>query len=293
MGFHDRPYSGQEPRPPAAMSRLRSGSIVVWLLGINCAVFLIDGVLSGSARGGDLAPRVWGNFNIQQAFNEWQLWRLFTYQFLHADLFHLLFNMIALYFFGPLMERWWGSRRFLGFYLFCGMCGAVIYSLLAFVPNLLNTSASTPLVGASGSIYGILIGCAVLYPHQRVMLLIPPIPMSLRTLAIILMAVILLSLISGSQNAGGEAAHLGGAILGYILVRFPALLNPLAGGGGGRRGPSRQERAQKREQEKRQSENAGIDKILEKVHREGLHSLTRKEKQLLQKATENRRDPRD
>ena len=68
--------------------------------------------------------RQWGYFSVTEGIHRFQIWRWLTYQFLHHDFWHLLFNMIGLYFFGPLMERWWGSRRFLGFYLMCGFSAA-------------------------------------------------------------------------------------------------------------------------------------------------------------------------
>jgi len=284
MSFHDRHYNREEPSRPfgAGMS---NASVVTWLLGINCVVFLLDTVLIGSSRGAWLSPQHWGRFSVDQGVWGFQVWRWVTYQFLHADFFHLLFNMIALYFFGPLMERWWGSKRFVGYYLLCGVSGAVVYTAMSFVPGLLRADGQTVLIGASGSIFGILIGCAVLYPHQKVMLMFPPVPMTMRTLATIFLGIATLSVIAGSSNAGGEAAHLGGAGLGFLLIKNPHWLDFV------QRvsiDSLRQHQASRR-QGHEQKEQTEVNRILDKVRDKGLSSLTSREKQTLKRATDHQR----
>ena len=113
MGWQDRHY--QQGGGGGLGDRLSGASVVTWLLGINGVVFLLDSVLGGSTRGNALAPSYWGHFSVDKAITGLQIWRGITYQFLHGNFFHLFFNMLALYFFGPLMERWWGSKRFLAF----------------------------------------------------------------------------------------------------------------------------------------------------------------------------------
>lgn len=304
MAFQDRAYYRDEGDSGFG-SPLRGASMTTWLLGINIIVFFIDSILAGSSRGRWLAPSAWGHFSIDNAVYGLQLWRWFTYQFIHEGLFHILFNMIGLYFFGRLLEQWWGSRRFLAFYLLCGSLGAVVFTALAHVPGVLNVTGRSELVGASGSIFGILAGCAVLFPHQRVMLLIPPIPMSMRTMALLFLGLSALSVIAGGQNAGGDAAHLGGALLGWFLVRRPRLLDfadrstPAGlGGFGGSRSPGplarwRQKRAEQRAERQREHEArefAEVDRILAKVKANGLHSLTDREKRTLQRETDRKRN---
>jgi len=191
------------------------------------------------------------------------------------------------------MERWWGSRRFLVFYLLCGLGGVVPYTVMALAapgviqPNLQPEFARyIGLVGASGAIYGILIGCAVKFPHQEVRLIFPPIPMKMRTLALVFLGLAVFSVIAGTPNAGGELAHLGGALFGYLLVKKPGVLNaadrlnPQAIQDGYNKG--RYERKVKREEQGR----AEIDRILAKVSEHGLQSLTKKEQKLLKQDTE-------
>ena len=291
MPIQDRPYY-RDPTGPQRVtpfSQLGRGSVVTWLLVINFVVFVLDSILLGSQRAGSAAPIVWGNFNIAQGIYGFQFWRFITYQFIHGGLLHIVFNMMVLFFFGPRMEQWWGSRRFIAFYLLCGTSGAVVYTILSFVPGLLGAGPQTILIGASGSVFGILIACAVLYPHQRVMLLFPPIPMSMRTMAIMLLAIVFLSLLVGSDNAGGQAAHLGGAVLGFILIRRPQWLDVFDRMGNPDIGRRWAQRSTDRQMRRRQARDQDIDRILKKVHEQGLASLTRREKQTLQQATDSQR----
>lgn len=285
MGWQDRHYN-QDSGGGAMMGRLRGGSVVMWLLGINCAVFLIDNILaSGTRVGATPYLTYWGAFHVPSAVEGLQVWRFVTYQFLHGGFGHILFNMIGLYFFGPMMEQWWGSRRFLAFYLLCGVCGAVPMTLLVYAGVIPQQAW---LVGASGSLYGILIGAAVLFPHQKVMLLIPPIPMTLRTMALVFLGISFVSALAGS-NDGGNAAHLAGAALAYFLVKRPSLLNwadrfsPEAIQAGYTKG--RYEKKLKQEQAHR----VEVDRILAKVSDKGIASLTAKEKKILQQDTDRLR----
>ena len=285
MGWEDRQYN--QSGGGSAMGRLRGGSVVMWLLGINCVVFIIDMMLAGGRRVG-ATPYLseWGNFNIDQAIEGLQLWRLITYQFLHFDFFHVLFNMIGLYFFGPMMEQWWGSKRFIAFYLLCGVCGALPMIALVYAGVIHPQSF---LMGASGALYGILIGAATLFPKQRVQLLFPPIPMTLRTMAFVFLGISFFSAIIGN-NDGGNAAHLAGAALGFFLVKKPGLLNwadrlsAEAIQDGYTKG--RYEKKVKKEQATREE----VDRILAKVSDKGLQSLTKREKKILQQDTDRLRD---
>ena len=289
MAFSDRAYY-REDTEPTWRRGLTTMSVVTWLLVINAAVFVLDSILTGSTRAGGVSLSYWGVFQFDVVFHKGQVWRLFTYQFLHADFWHILFNMLGLYFFGPAIEGWLGSRRFLAFYLLCGVSGAVVYSVLGLVPGLLPGGNLGVLLGASGSLFGILVASAVLFPHQRVMLLFPPVPMSMRTMALVFLGIAALSLIVGSQNAGGEAAHLGGAVLGFVLIKWPGSLRWTEGLSMPRRPAGERfakQAAKRREQE--QQEQAEVDRILDKVREHGLQSLTRAEKKALQRATDRQR----
>ena len=287
MAWQDRPYHREGPSNPFS-ARIGGSSMVAWLLGINAGVFLLNNILLGSTRGDGLSPAHWGHFSVAKGVFGLQVWRWVTYQFLHASFGHVLFNMIGLYFFGPMMERWWGSRRFLAFYLLCGIGGAGLFSLLTFVPDVIGLSSQSPMVGASGALFGILVGCAVLYPNQQVMLLIPPIPMKMRTMAIVFLGLAMLSLMAGAKNAGGEAAHLGGALLGWLMIRNPGWLN-FANGGLPDFSEKIKQGRDTRRRDNRDKDDAEIDRILDKVRNKGLASLSNKEKKTLQRATDRQR----
>ncbi len=294
MGFENRhyyrdSYSGGN-MGGAVGSRLSGASIVIWLLGINTVIYFMDFILTtGSRVPGWLSPSLLGNYNIDQAVFKFQIWRFVTYQFLHAGFMHLFFNMIGLFFFGPLLERWWGSRRFLAFYLLCGISGAVLMTILYMIPGFLPINPSIPLVGASGSIFGILAGAAVLYPHHRVMLLFPPIPMSMRTMAIFFMVIAFLSLVVGTQNAAGEAAHLGGAALGFLLIKKPRWLDwaDSISMKSSTRSMKRNWADKKADHIRRDRQE--VDRILAKVKENGLQSLTAREKRILSRETDRQR----
>lgn len=269
------------------MGRPMGGSMVTYLLIINCVVFVINAVMMSGTRVPEwMVPLLLGRFSVEQAIYGGQIWRFVSYQFLHGGFMHILFNMIALYFFGPMMEQWWGSKRFLAFYLLCGIAGALPMFLLVLLGVF---PASVGLVGASGAIYGVLIGAATLYPNQTVQLLIPPIPLKLRTMAYVFVGLSLFSVLAGS-NDGGNAAHLAGAALGFLLVKRPSVLNwadrfsPQAIQDGYTKG--RYERKIKQEQASRQE----VDRILSKVSERGLQSLSRREKKILQQDTDRLRD---
>ncbi len=231
-----------------------------------------------------------------------EFWRLIGFQVLHASPAHLLFNMIGLFFFGPIVESALGRKRYLAFYLLSGIFGALMYLLLnvggfvatriagesVTIPGLLFNDPQTPLVGASAGVFGVLMAGAYLAPNIVVYLFLV-IPMRLQILAYGLVALALYTVIRGGANAGGEAGHLGGAIAGWYFIRHPHHLHGFfdilgrvdptshhyrgRGGAGRRDGPigARTE--------------AEIDRILLKIKEQGMDSLTAKERRLLQDAS--------
>ncbi len=176
-------------------------------------------------------------------FMEGQLWRMVTYQFVHANFGHIFFNMWALFFFGPAVENAMGPRRFLLFYLVCGVAGALFSSLLAglnlytslpdipeneFICNQIAAFAGyeghvacwqmIPMIGASASIYGVMVACAFMYPDVMISLLFPPVTLRLRTFALIIIGIASATILFNLSNAGGEAGHLGGVIMGALIM---------------------------------------------------------------------------
>ena len=146
-------------------------------------------------------------------------WQLVTYAFLHGDIAHLLFNMLALLMFGAPVEHTWGEKRFLTFYAVC-VVGAALCQLAVGAWTMSQGGQAYPTLGASGGVFGLLLAYGMLFPHQRVMLLIPPIPRKARTLVIGYCAIALLQGFTGLQPGVAHFAHLGGMLFGWLLIRY-------------------------------------------------------------------------
>lgn len=234
-----------------------------------------------------------GHFSTGKAFLEFQVWRFITFQFLHADLTHLLFNMLGLWFVGGLVEDYLGRRRYLAYYLACGLFGAAAYLLLNFVGYLLTTFVSpgvagrvpgllfddiyTPLVGASAGVFGVLMAAAYIAPSATVYVLMA-IPMKMRTAVYVFLGLATANLVLGGRNAGGDAAHVGGALAGAFLIRRTHLLRDFF-----------DILSDSRKSREPLPESSRIDAILRKVHEHGLDSLTRTEREILRAETAARR----
>jgi membrane associated rhomboid family serine protease len=225
-----------------------------------------------------------------------EFWRLIGFQFLHANVYHLFFNMLGLFFFGALAEQHLGRKRYLAFYLLCGIFGALFYMVLNLggfvasavlghdvrVPGLLFNWPETPLVGASAGVFGVIMAGAYLQPRAMVLLFFV-IPMSLRTLAFVLVGVALLTVLGQGQNAGGEAAHLGGAAAGFYFIRHPRHLHGFFDFLGWIDPTSHHYRDRGRAAG--QAGPAEVDRILAKVSARGLQSLSEDERRVLERAS--------
>jgi membrane associated rhomboid family serine protease len=249
------------------------------------------------------------HFSTSRGFLRIEFWRLIGFQFLHANITHILFNMIGLYFFGPMVERYLGSKRYLAFYLLCGIFGALLYGVLNLggaiahmflgsevkIAGLLFEDIHTPLIGASAGVFGVLMAGAFLAPRATVLLFFF-LPMQLRTLAYALVAVAFVTVLVGGNNAGGEAGHLGGAIAGFYFIRHPKHLHgffdflgrvdPTSHHYRGKGAPARGRAVAKSAQQSGSPNRAEVDRILDKVHSQGLASLTDREKRILREASE-------
>ena len=285
MGIHDRDYARPNRRGGFGGMKRKKWSVTTWLIIICVGIYMIDPFLKHFLV-------EWLYLSTDHAIWGLQYWRFIGFQFLHADFQHLLFNMIGLFFFGPLVEQYLGGKRYLAFYLLCGIFGAVLYLILNLgghifgndIPGLLFNDTATPLVGASAGVFGILLAGAFLAPNIKVLLFFF-IPMRLSTLAYSLVAIALFTVLFGRNNAGGEAAHLGGAASGWYFIRHPHHLNGFFDFLG-KVDPTSEHFAWR---EKKRTQ-VDIDRILDKIHKKGLQSLSSKEKKILHKASRKGRE---
>jgi membrane associated rhomboid family serine protease len=157
-------------------------------------------------------------------------WQLLTYGFLHGSFAHAAFNMLALLMFGAPLEYTWGNRRFLAYYLVC-VAGAGLLQLIVGSWAVAQGAQPYPTIGASGGVFGLLLAYGMLFPNQRVMLLIPPIPMKARTLVIVYGLIELMLGFSGLQPGVAHFAHLGGMLFGWLLIRYWRGQPPFGKGG--------------------------------------------------------------
>ncbi|MDM0058060.1 rhomboid family intramembrane serine protease [Variovorax sp. J22G47] len=142
-------------------------------------------------------------------------WQLLSYSFLHGGLSHLAFNMFGLYMFGAELERVWGARRLLVFYFVSVLCAALAQLGVAAL-----SGSMVPTIGASGGLFGLLLGFAMLFPHRKIVPLIPPIPMP-AWLFVLLYGLVELGLgVTGSLNGVAHFAHLGGIAGGWLTLRY-------------------------------------------------------------------------
>jgi len=187
--------------------------ITTILLLANVAAYLLQGLFPGLEM--PLALWPFGSAaatNGQVGFAPWQL---VSYAFLHGSLFHLGFNMLALYMFGGAIERVFGERRYVVYYVVCVISAAITQLVFAAV-----SGGIYPTIGASGGVFGLLLAYAIYFPNNRVMLLIPPIPLPARVFVVLYAALELYLGVTGTQEGVAHFAHLGGMVGGYAMLRL-------------------------------------------------------------------------
>lgn len=188
----------------------RTTPVVLNLIIINALVFLVQYMFDGPDTGSILDQKITGKIALypyQTSFFE--PYQLVSHMFAHGGFFHLLFNMFVLWMFGSLLEKAWGPKKFLIFYFACGLAAGVAHLLLEF----------SPAVGASGAIMGLLAAFAYLFPNTELIIFPIPLPVKAKYAVALIAAYDLFGGVYSADNIA-HFAHLGGLVMGFILVLY-------------------------------------------------------------------------
>ncbi|KGE88568.1 MAG: rhomboid family intramembrane serine protease [Phaeodactylibacter xiamenensis] len=213
----------------------RVTEVVKHLLIINVLMYLGSMLLGDPSHGTsiDLVNErltdfsLWGRYRLAMFFPTSDYFRPFqivTHMFMHADIGHLFFNMFAVFMFGPPLEDVWGPKRFLFYYLLTGFGSVLLHTLVRGVEiywfGESVFAANVPSLGASGAVFGLLVGYGMLFPDNRIMLLFPPIPLKAKYFVLIYAGVELFMGLGNLNTGVAHYAHLGGALFGFLLILY-------------------------------------------------------------------------
>ena len=204
------------------------------LLVINILAYAATWVLKGS--GVDLNGLLGLHFFLASEFHVYQF---LTYMFLHGSFTHILFNMFALWMFGSVIERVWGPKKFLFYYIACGVGAGIVQELVQYGSYMAQGLAAYQYVnmggaqismdsyinlwttiGASGAVYGILLAFGMIFPNERLFIIPFPFPIKAKWLIVGYIAIELFSAMSGPGDGVAHMAHLGGMLFGFLLIRY-------------------------------------------------------------------------
>jgi membrane associated rhomboid family serine protease len=254
------------------------------LIIINAAVFIIQKILNIFIPG--VIENVFG-LSYTGFFQELKLWQPVTYMFLHGGFFHIIFNLLTLFMFGGELEQKWGSKGFLQYYLFCGLGAGVFITLMNYLTfNTYGYTSNT--IGASGAIYGLLLAYGMIWPNREVLLYFL-FPIKIKYLVIAFGLIEFFGTISSAMGTGGAISHIGhvgGLITGflYIILKNRKAKSGRSFGGDTINDFLKKERIKRKQEEidRRIKAKEIIDTLLEKIAREGMESLSSKEKNELE-----------
>jgi membrane associated rhomboid family serine protease len=249
------------------------------LIIVNVAVFIVQmiGVRGFDTLFGLIPSEVFGRLKI---------WQFVTYMFLHGGFWHIFFNMFMLWMFGSELERDWGPDTFIRFYVFTGIGAGLVSWITA-------PGSQTPIIGASGAIFGILLAYALAYPNRQVLIYFL-FPVKVKYLVIGLCALNFFAAMGSAETGIAHFAHLGGLLFGYIYLRWFMRSGRAGTASFAGWAPSGWSASWRRWQAKRHMKvvdlNARrdaesrleVDRILEKITRVGVEGLTPEERKLLQ-----------
>ncbi|WP_426670342.1 rhomboid family intramembrane serine protease [Mucilaginibacter sp. McL0603] len=275
---------------------LHSGSRLGLLIGINIIIFLainIPGVLTWAFTGHNLVSGYAFDYLALPAYFPKLLsrfWTPFTYMLMHDGILHIFFNMLWLYWIGQIFEEYLGKKRTIGLYIFGGLTGALFFVLAYnYLPVFANSGAAevNTVVGASASVMAIIIATATLLPDYTISMMFIG-PVKLKWIAIFY--VILDFLLIAGPNGGGEIAHLGGALFGFIYIKQLQRGHDWIGAINGIFKPKSKLKVATKNSDRnsnskpRQEE---IDRILDKISQTGYDSLNKQEKEILFRASKD------
>lgn len=289
---------------------------IKFLLFANIGIYLFTSmfVMGFTFRGAPLDSTLLDTFALWPLENGFFPWQLITYQYLHGGFTHIFFNLLALWMFGMELENIWGTKRFAVYYTLSGIAAGLVH---IFISPLLGASLA-PTVGASGSIMGVLLAFGLIFPDRPVMMFPIFFPIPARIFVLLYAGLDLVLGLTSASDGVAHFAHLGGALGGFLLLRFGEPLFRLIDGkrsGTNRRRPeyvdveyrdlptdplstSRpvvHQIAEVPEPEGTPSRfvidgermtQEQIDAILDKISQSGYHSLTEKEKYILYKVSQ-------
>ncbi len=154
-----------------------------------------------------------------------RVWQPFTYIFLHGGIGHLLINMLILWMFGRDLELFWGKRRFLNYFFWCGVGAGLINVVVKTMPLFWGSAPSDiPTIGASGAIYGILIANAILFPDRQIWLIPLPVTIAMRPYVAVMAAIEFFGTLGSSGDGVSHLCHLGGMLVGWLYIRRGSFL---------------------------------------------------------------------
>ncbi|MES2378320.1 MAG: rhomboid family intramembrane serine protease [Bacteroidota bacterium] len=273
----------------------RSGSKLYLIIGINVIVFLVIGVFSIFER------LIFRTTIVDDLTREYlympaylpklavRFWTPFTYMFLHAGIFHILFNMLWLYWLGQIFEEFLGTKRTLGLYLLGGLAGAALFLISynvfpAFTQSGLMLTSSV--VGASAAVMAVIVAAATIAPNYTISLMFIG-PVRLKWLVIFYLVIDFLGIVG--PNAGGEIAHLGGALFGFIYVKQVQQGRDMVGGIAKLFKAKPKLKVASTNRNKASSSGTPrqdeIDLILDKISKTGYDNLSQQEKDTLFRAS--------
>jgi membrane associated rhomboid family serine protease len=275
---------------------LHSGSKLNLLIGINIIVFLLinlPSILEAVLFRSNIIALYSNDYLLLPAYIPKLLtrfWTPFTYMFMHEGVFHILFNMLWFYWFGQIFEEYLGNKRTLGLYIMGGLAGAFLFVLSFNTLPLFSHSVamSGALVGASASVMAIMVATATLLPDYTISLILIG-PVKLKWLVLFFIVIDFFGIVG--PNAGGEIAHLGGGLMGFIYIKqlqkghdwvgsIASVFKPKSNLKVVSTNPSRGSSGAPRQEE--------IDHILDKISRSGYDSLSKQEKEILFRASNDK-----